>query len=165
MWHALGVSDPLKPQPALVDVDQVATAVIRGVVDMGEIASFFDESFSRLAPTVATQGVAVVGPAFALYHGTPGAVADLEVGFPTDGNIDADGDVVASVLPGGRVARLVHVGSFDQLGSSWQRLEEWIVAHGLRPGADLWEVYVTEPSPDMDPADLRTELNWPVTDR
>jgi hypothetical protein len=27
----------------------------------------------------------------------------------------------------------------------------------------MWEVYLTEPSPEMDPADLRTELNWPVT--
>ena len=104
-----------------------------------------------------------MGPAFALYHGTPGAVADLEVGFPTTGNVEAEGDVVAGALPGGRVARLVHEGSFDQLGSSWQRLADWIAAQGLHPGTELWEVYVTEPSPDMDPADLRTELNWPVT--
>jgi effector-binding domain-containing protein len=27
-----------------------------------------------------------------------------------------------------------------------------------------WEVYVTEPSPDMDPDELRTELNAPVDD-
>ncbi len=30
------------------------------------------------------------------------------------------------------------------------------------PGADLWEVYVTEPNPDMDPVELRTELFWTV---
>ena len=130
---------------------------------MGELAAFFDASFSRLAAAVAAQSVAVVGPAFALYHGAPGAVADLEVGFPTGGTVEVDGDVVASELPGGRVARLVHEGSFDQLGSSWGRLAGWITAEGLSPGADLWEVYVTEPSPAMDPADLRTELNWPVT--
>ena len=26
----------------------------------------------------------------------------------------------------------------------------------------FWEVYLTEQSPDMDPTDLRTELNRPV---
>jgi effector-binding domain-containing protein len=26
----------------------------------------------------------------------------------------------------------------------------------------MWEVYLTEPSPDMDPAELRTELFWPL---
>ena len=58
--------------------------------------------------------------------------------------------------------RLVHEGSFDELGSSWGRLGQWIAAAGLTPGEDMWEVYVTEPSPDMDPADLRTELNWTI---
>lgn len=149
--------------PELVDVTEVTTAVIGGVVDMAEIAAFFDSSFTRLAPVVAGQGVAIVGPAFALYHGAPGATADLEVGFPTAAAIANDGDVRASRLPGGRIARLVHVGSFDALGESWGRLGAWIAEQDLVAGDDLWEVYVTEPSPDMDPADLRTELNWPVT--
>ncbi len=29
----------------------------------------------------------------------------------------------------------------------------------------MWEVYLTEPSPGMDPDALRTELDWPVSDR
>jgi effector-binding domain-containing protein len=151
------------PEPTLVDIEEIPTAVIRGMVDMTELASFFDASFSRLSSAVAAQDVAVIGPAFALYHGAPSAVADLEVGFPTSGTVETDGDVLASRLPGGRVAKVIHEGSFDQLGSSWRRLATWITAAGLAPGDDFWEVYVTEPSPDMDPADLRTELYWPVT--
>ena len=57
-------------------------------------------------------------------------------------------------------ARLVHLGSYDRLVASWERLGSWMGEHGLTPGPVLWEVYVTEPSPDMDPADLRSELNW-----
>jgi effector-binding domain-containing protein len=60
------------------------------------------------------------------------------------------------------VARLVHAGGYDQLGEAWGRLGAWIAGQGLTPGADLWEVYVTGPSPDTDPADLRTELFWAV---
>ncbi|GEK03826.1 hypothetical protein TNCT1_61020 [Streptomyces sp. 1-11] len=71
------------------------------------------------------------------------------------------GAVVGS-LPGGRVARLTHFGSFDGLGASWERLGSWIQARGLSAGEDRWETYVTQPSPGMDPRDLRTELNWPV---
>jgi hypothetical protein len=37
-----------------------------------------------------------------------------------------------------------------------------VVAQGLRPGSVMWELYVTEPTPDIDPADLRTELNLQV---
>jgi len=63
-------------------------------------------------------------------------------------------------LPAGRVARLVHVGGYDGLGESWGRLGAWIAEQNLAPGTVIWEVYVTEPNPDMDPADLRTELYW-----
>ena len=27
---------------------------------------------------------------------------------------------------------------------------------------DRWEVYLTEPSPEMDPNELRTALNWTI---
>jgi effector-binding domain-containing protein len=150
------------PQPEIVDAAPVATAVTSGTVPVAELADFFDRSFSTLAGVVSSQGVAITGPAFALYHGVPTETADLEVGFPTDRPVEAADGVEAGSLPGGRVARLVHQGSYEQLGSSWARLGSWIGEQALTPGGDMWEVYVTEPSPDMDPADLRTELNWPL---
>lgn len=149
-------------EPQLVTTEPVVTAVVRGVVPAHELPAFYDRAFGVLPGTVAAQGIAVVGPAFGLYHGLPGERVDLEAGFPIDRAVQPEGEVVAGELPGGRVARLVHTGSFDGLGPAWQRLGEWIGAQGLTPGEVFWEVYLTEPAPDMDPADLRTELNWPV---
>ena len=58
--------------------------------------------------------------------------------------------------------RLAHFGSFDGLGSSWERLGSWIKAQGLSAGPQRWEFYVTRPSPEMNPSDLRTDLTWPL---
>jgi effector-binding domain-containing protein len=154
------MTTPTPPEPELVDAPAATTAVITGVVEVADLAGFYDRSFSQLATVLGQQGVAVVGPAFGLYHGPPSETADLEVGFATDRSVEPEGEVRAGSLPGGRVARTVHHGSYDELGASWERLGSWIAARDLTPGAVLWEVYVTEPSPDMDPADLRTELNW-----
>jgi effector-binding domain-containing protein len=151
-------------EPTLVTLVAQTSAVVRGRVPMAELAGFFDRSFSTLSSSLSAQGIAPAGPAFGLYHGPPGDHADLEVGFATDRPVNDDGDVVVSSLPGGRVARVVHEGSFDGLGESWQRLFSWIGDQGLTPRAEFWEVYVTEPSPTMDPADLRTELNAPIED-
>jgi effector-binding domain-containing protein len=150
-------------EPDLADVTETTTAVIQGVVPMAEIAGFFDRSFSELATVLAEQGIAPTGPAFARYAGPPGETADLEVGFPVDRTVTQAGGVHSSSLPAGRVARVVHAGGYDQLGETWGLLSAWIAEQGHTPGADLWEVYVTEPNPDMDPADLRTELFWTVT--
>ena len=149
-------------EPAVVTVEPVTTAVIRRVVAMDRLAEIFDGAFGTIAVTTIGQDAGIAGPAFALYHGMPTDTADLEVGFPTQRAVRADGDVVASALPGGRVARAVHAGSFDGLGAAWGRLRGWIDDQGLKAGDTFWEVYLTQPTPDMDPADLRTELNWPV---
>ncbi|MGW2631400.1 GyrI-like domain-containing protein [Streptomyces chattanoogensis] len=99
-----------------------------------------------------------------MYHGLPGEPLDLEVGFVTDRAVRPEGDVSVGSLPRGRVARLMHCGSFDGLASSWQRLHTWLLAQGLSAGGGRWETYITQPSPEMDPRDLRTELNWPLGD-
>jgi effector-binding domain-containing protein len=148
--------------PELVTVPATTTAVVRGTVAAEETADFFDRSFSVLGEAMAAQGVSPTGPAFGLYRGLPDQTVDLEVGFPTGRAVETDGSVEVGELPGGQVARMVHAGSFDGLAEAWQRLGGWIAEQGLTPGETYWEVYLTEPNPEMDPADLRTELNWPV---
>lgn len=147
-----------------VSVEPRTTAVVRGTVPMAELEQFFDRSFRLLGEALAAQGIRPAGPAFALYHGPPGETADAEVGFPVDRPIEPSGDVVTGSLPGGRVATLTHHGSYDDLGESWGRLYEAAMAQGATPGNEMWEVYVTQPTPDMAPDDLRTQLYLPLTD-
>lgn len=149
-------------KPEIVEVPETTTAAVRGTVAMSDLANFFDSSFGVLSEALSKQGVTPTGAAYALYRGIPDESATLEVGFPVDRVIEPDGSAEAGSLPGGRVVRTVHAGSFDGLGDAWQQLGTWIGEHGLTPSDDYWEVYLTEPSPEMDPADLRTELNWPL---
>lgn len=146
--------------PEVVELFETLTAVVHAVVPMAAIASFFDRSFAELASVLGEQGIDPAGPAFARYAGPPGESADVEVGFPVEVVVTAQGAVRPSSLPAGRCARLVHAGGYDRLWSSWAQLGAWIAAQGLSPGSALWEIYVTEPKPDMDPAELRTELLW-----
>jgi effector-binding domain-containing protein len=71
---------------------------------------------------------------------------------------------VVGSLPGGRVARLTHGGPFDGLGASWERPHPWMRSQGLPAGEDRWENYVPQPSPKLDPADLRPQLSRAVAD-
>ncbi|GHH27001.1 GyrI-like domain-containing protein [Streptomyces lanatus] len=152
-----------QPEPELVDLEPATTAVVRGVVPIAGLRDFFDASFGALARVIEAQRITVLSPAFGLYRGTPGQTLDLEVGFVTERAVRPEEGVVVGSLPGGRVARLTHFGSFDGLGASWDRLGSWMRERGLSAAEDRWETYVTQPTPDMDPRDLRTELNWPVT--
>ncbi|GAA2093137.1 AraC family transcriptional regulator [Brevibacterium salitolerans] len=97
---------------------------------------------------------AEVGPA-----GT-GAEAGASPGAEAGG---AEGRVfelraVASAVPGGRIAAATYLGGFDGLSGAWQTLVAALESQGETPAVPFWEVYVTEPRPDMDPAELRTDL-------
>lgn len=150
-------------EPELLEIAGTDTAVVRGRVAPDRMISFFDTSFGILPPAIAAQGAEITGPALSCWKTASEDSTELEVGFPVDRRISPDGEVVPGVLPAGRIARVVHHGAFDALGVTWERLHSWITEQGLVPGSDRWEVYLTEPNPRMDPADLRTELNWPVT--
>ena len=148
--------------PEIVQTEETHTAGVRDTVAFTDFPAFFDRSFPLLAAAIAAQGRTVTGPAFARYRGEFGESADIEVGLPLDRALAQDGEVTPGALPAGRVARLVHAGSFDGLPEAWGALRSWVEKEGLPTQDTYWEVYVTEPTPEMDPADLRTELNWPL---
>ncbi|WP_433567113.1 GyrI-like domain-containing protein [Nocardia sp. CA-151230] len=163
MTSSTSQSRPGATEPALITIQPTLTAAIRRVIPTTDIAQFFDISFRTLPETISGQGIGITSPAFCLYHGPFTDTVDLEVGFATDRAIRRHGEAGASALPGGRIAQLVHCGGFDGLAASWARLLSWVQDQGLNAGTTMWEVYLTKPSPEMDPRDLRTELNLTLT--
>ncbi|MGQ4618680.1 GyrI-like domain-containing protein [Nocardia sp. R7R-8] len=151
--------------PELLDVPEVTTAVVRDRVAAAGLRDFFDRSFRILPEVVAGQGATIEGPAFCVYRTDSDAALELEVGFAVDRSLRPERDVRTGCLPAGRVARIVHAGGFEGLAAAWERLRSWIDGQGLTAGPLRWEVYLIRPTPDMDPAELRTELNWPVASR
>ena len=122
-------------EPQVVTVESSPTAVVRGTVPADQLPAFFDAAFQRLPAAIAAQGAQIAGAAFARYPSPPGDVVELEVGFPVDRPIEATDDVGSGSLPAGRVARVVHAGSFEELGTSWERLQVWMDEQGHRRGA------------------------------
>lgn len=151
-------------QPEIHRVEAVPTVVVRGTVQMEDLPAFYDGAFGRIAEALGRQGVSPAGAAFGYYLSEPSETFELEAGFPTAAPVTADGDVVASELPAGEVARGTHAGGYDGLGGSWEALVAWALEQGRTPAGRMWEVYVTEPSPEADPATMRTELNLLLAD-
>ncbi|MGW0181350.1 GyrI-like domain-containing protein [Nocardia sp. NPDC003345] len=152
-------------EPVLIDTAETHLATVHGRIAPAGLPDFFDRSFGLLPGVILGQGAQITGPALCRYGSMSPESVELAVGFPVDRAIAAEGEVRAGNLPAARTARLVHYGAFDGLGESWDRLHTWIGDRDLTPGDIRWEVYLTEPSPDMDPDELRTELNWTVTAR
>jgi effector-binding domain-containing protein len=151
-------------EPVVCESFSQQTVVIRASgLPLNELRNAFDWGYPAIAQLIGEQQLGFAGPAFSRYDTMPGDTVDLELGFPVENglteSVTFDGQtIVPSSLPSGRVVKLSHLGSYDTLGDSWSGLMAWVQEQGHQPAMPIWEVYVTEPSPDSDPAQLRTDL-------
>ncbi|VXB27817.1 GyrI-like domain-containing protein [Citricoccus sp. K5] len=142
------------------------TTVVQAVTDspMASMAEVFDSTFSALFPALGAHGLQPVGPAFSLHTRMPTDTVDMEVGLPVDRPLaepvtaGTGITLASSELPGGRIAIVSHLGAYDGLGDAWGTFMQAVAEAGHQPALPFWEIYVTEPSPDQDPAAMRTDL-------
>jgi effector-binding domain-containing protein len=156
---------------AVQAVDPRPAAAIRVTRPMSELdlGALFEEHLPNIAHRLADLGVEPAGAPYGRYHEFGPERAVVEIGIPTAAppstlsplSEAADGELAASALPGGEVAIAVHRGSYDGLPTTYATLEQWIGEQGRQPGGAPWESYVDDPS-EVDPADLRTEICWPL---
>lgn len=147
----------------LVELEACNTAVVRATVALAELPQFFSGAFPAVIAALAGQGVVPVGPPFTWYAGPPTDDVSLEAGFVVPRPIEPAGTVVPSRLPGGRVVQTVHVGPYDTMHATYDRMRTWMLDHDLIPTMSMWEVYLTDPAADPDQSTWRTEIWWPVS--
>lgn len=136
-------------------------AVVRRVVPMAEIVTFYDNAYSEVAAALATAGHPPAGPALGwMHHDDNQEAIDIAAGFPAAGVEPgplAPGIEVVEI-PGGRALAAEHQGSYDGLSEAWDALDKYRAAANLEARGDTIEEYLTEPAPDGDPALNRTRL-------
>lgn len=149
----------------VIEVPEVNT-VVHKLTDhpMSEMPAVFDATFQVLFSELANRGITPTGPAFSLHYRLPTETATFEVGVPVDRALDneftagAGVTLTPSTLPAGKVARVSRLGGYEGLGPAWGDFIESVTAAAETPDLPFWEVYITEPTPDTDPATLRTDL-------
>ncbi|MCG7426659.1 AraC family transcriptional regulator [Helcobacillus sp. ACRRO] len=134
-----------------------------------DLPALMDAVFTHLMPTLAAQGVELVGAPLSYYTRLEPSGIDVQVGFPIAEEstaalseplqlADTEYTVELSHLPESRVAAHTYMGGYDGLGGAWQSFLGQVAERGLVPTKHFWEVYVTEPTADGDPALNRTDL-------
>lgn len=156
----------------IVELTRRPTLAVRVQQPMAEMD--LGALFSRYLPLVGGRlqeaGCEMAGAPFGRYHRYGPDIVDVEIGAPIaawPAGVPAledcqPGEVGTSELPGGPAAMLTHLGPYEGLGQSYDRLHAWIHDQGREDGPAPWESYVDDPGAVSDVAQLRTELYWPI---
>ena len=151
--------------PQIVQTATQLTALIHLTIPCEEMPKVFGPSIGELMSTLATQGIAPVGPVFTHHLRGPTDTFDFELCVAVSAPVTAAGRMQPGQWPAMRVARTVHHGPYEGLPEAWGEFMDWIETQGHIPAPDLWECYLTNPDSDPDPATWRTELNRPLVSR
>jgi effector-binding domain-containing protein len=119
----------VEPQPTAVVVDTTTVAELSGT-----IVRLLDEVYAAVRAGAVVQA----GQNVVLY--LDGALT-IEAGIEVAGPFEPSGRVVPSQLPGGRVARAVHVGPYHRMAETHEPLTAWCRENGHALAGPSWEVY------------------------
>jgi len=144
----------MPPEVTIADIDARPTAVVRATTTWREYPRLWPQLSAEVWACLRAGGVARGCPNVMLYlDDTP----NVEVGVWLRVPCELSGRVVASTLPPGRVARIVHRGPYERLGDAYEALHSACAAAGERPTRTHWEIY----GPHRDePEELEVELFW-----
>jgi effector-binding domain-containing protein len=144
------------PQPA---------AVCAATLAVDELPAWLGTALGTVAGYLPAHRSFPVGPPFARYHRLADGRFDVEAGFPVPATIEDSVQVHPVLLPGGSVASTVHVGPYDEMVPGYHALEAWITERGGELAGDPWEVYLSDPGAQPDPATWRTEIVQPYREK
>lgn len=136
-------------------------AVVRRTVAMADLVPFYDSVYTDVVAALGAVGSGPAGPALAwLHHDGRADALDVAAGFQVEGleSGPLTPDVEVVEIPSGRAVAAEYQGPYDGLSDAWQQLDDRRKHEGLTARGDTVEVYLTEPTPDGDPALNRTRL-------
>jgi len=89
--------------------------------------------------------------------------ADIEVAFPISEVIEIPGDEEIRVyeLPGGKMAKVVHKGPYEECILTYEKLFSWVAEKGKRIVGPIREIYLNDPQ-EVPPEEILTEIYAPI---
>ena len=139
------------------DLQEQHVALVRGHISPEQIPEFLGAAFGEVASVAGHQGLTLMGPPFARYRFADDGSIHAEAGFPVNTVVSPDGRVEPDTLPGGTVARTLHVGPYDQVAAAYEAAGGFVVENGYEATGLAWECYLDEPEEAMP----RTEVFLP----
>jgi effector-binding domain-containing protein len=140
-------------------------------VRMEKLGTVVPPLMDRVYEWLEAHHIAPAGPPFWRYVVVDmDAELELETGVPVATPIDGNGEVLHSVLPGGRYATVTHTGHPDTLVTATGDLLQWAADRGLEWDADgnRWgcrlEEYLSDPADAPDMSQWETRLAFRLRD-
>lgn len=147
----------------ITEMDEIVLAEVRTRAKQADIGALIGDTLPQLFGSLAARGIQPTGMPMTVYHEWAGDECDVSIAVPVVTEFESQGDVTCSTLAAGRIVQAIHVGPYEGLAETYDKLQVWLKEQGLEMGMPCWEVYLTDPETVPDPAEWRTRIAIPVS--
>ncbi len=116
----------------------------------------------QMMKAIQEQKIAPAGPMIGIFYNSPDMVKpeelQWEMGFPVSAQVEVKAPLEKKEWKFTSVVSAIHKGPYEEAGKTVSKMFEWMQANKLTPAGPVMERYLTMPTPDTKPEDLRSEL-------
>ncbi len=145
----------------IVENEERNTLAMRYRTSMAKLSESMGQAYGEIAAYMGKSGIPFAGPPFAMYFNMDMNDLDVEIGFPVGTPASGEGRVKPGKLPGGKLAKALHIGSYESIGATYEMLTAFVGERGLKPEEFMYEEYLNSPE-DTPPEKLATNIYFPL---
>ncbi len=149
------------PEKKFVSVKEVSPFSYCSIPHKGPFTEI-EGIIGQLTHAIQEQKIAPAGPMIGVYYNSPDMVKPeelkWEMGFPISSKAEVKTPLEKKEWKYTLVVSAIHKGPFEEIGKTISKMFEWMQANKLMPAGPVMERYVTMPTPDTKPEDLKSEI-------
>jgi len=130
---------------------------------MNDLGTFMETYFPQLYMYAMRMEATMSGHPYSIYYNwDPEGMILVEAGIPLATGIEGEDVIQASSTPGGKAVKAVYMGPYEKMAVVYEALEQYIKVMQLEPLGLAYEVYITDPQKEPDPAKWETHVYFPL---
>ena len=145
----------------LREVPERNTLSIRTTTLAENLPQVIGKSLWQVLDYLSTEAVQTAGPPFALYHNMDMSNLDVEMGFPVNEKVPGNEEVKPSSIPAGQVAVDMHLGPYETMEVTYNKMLAALQEQGLEMDTFMYEFYLNDPD-EVSPEEIQTEIFMPI---
>jgi len=87
--------------------------------------------------------------------------ADIEIVWPISKKAEGSEDIKCYELPGGKMAKIVHKGPYEEAGTTYEKLLAWLKENNKTLAGPIREAYLNDPR-EVPQSEILTEIYAPI---
>lgn len=145
------------------DITAQKALTIKTTIPSADVSAKMGELYGKLFGYMNANGIQATGAPFAVYYTyDPNGTTEFEVGIPVAANPKGTDEIKFKEYPAMRVISAFHTGPYENAGAVYEALKKYATDNKLETLPLSWEIYLTDPSQEKDPAKYKTNIYFVI---